>query len=188
MLLPGSKAFSRVIRHHLHINESTPLLQWSTVTKNSETEDGKFISWIETTISFFLRFSPPKKRPHLRTNKLWKTTLPVSTASASFVFQCLAMFSESGSSGFGALKSAWMLTRKTHATKLLSSKNNLSRSMEERDFPNFNTFSLSEDIIFNFLIFYSRLKLDWREMNNEQLNWLWFVLFSIPMDTNSTYV
>lgn len=32
--------------------------------------------------------------------------IPVSTASASFVFQCLAMFSERGSSGLGALRSA----------------------------------------------------------------------------------
>jgi hypothetical protein len=39
--------------------------------------------------------------------------LPVSTASASFVFQCFAMFSESGSSGFGALRSAWMLSNPT---------------------------------------------------------------------------
>jgi len=35
----------------------------------------------------------------------------VSTASASFVFQCLAMFSESGSSGLGALNNAWMLSK-----------------------------------------------------------------------------
>lgn len=35
-----------------------------------------------------------------------RPTIPVSTASASFVFQCFAMFSESGSSGFGALNSA----------------------------------------------------------------------------------
>lgn len=40
------------------------------------------------------------------------TKVPVSTASASFVFQCFATFSESGSSGFGALKSAWMLKAK----------------------------------------------------------------------------
>lgn len=46
------------------------------------------------------------------TDKWRLTTLPVSTASTSFVFQCLAMFSESGSSGFGALRSAWMLSKK----------------------------------------------------------------------------
>ena len=37
---------------------------------------------------------------------------PVVTASASLSFQCLAMFSASGSSGLGALSSAWML--RTH--------------------------------------------------------------------------
>lgn len=36
---------------------------------------------------------------------------PVSTASASFVFQCFAIFSARGSSGLGALKRAWMLPR-----------------------------------------------------------------------------
>ena len=36
-------------------------------------------------------------------------TLPVSTASASLDFQCFAIFSERGSSGFGALRRAWML-------------------------------------------------------------------------------
>lgn len=34
---------------------------------------------------------------------------PVSTASASLLFQCLAMFSDSGSSGLGALRRAWIL-------------------------------------------------------------------------------
>jgi hypothetical protein len=34
---------------------------------------------------------------------------PVSIASASFSFHCLATFSSSGSSGLGALSSAWML-------------------------------------------------------------------------------
>ena len=34
---------------------------------------------------------------------------PVATASCSFSFQCFAMFSASGSSGLGALNSAWML-------------------------------------------------------------------------------
>jgi len=38
-------------------------------------------------------------------------SLAVSTASASFAFQCFAMLSERGSSGFGALSSAWMLNR-----------------------------------------------------------------------------
>ena len=38
--------------------------------------------------------------------------VPVSTASASFAFQCFAMLSERGSSGFGALSSAWMLKTK----------------------------------------------------------------------------
>lgn len=33
----------------------------------------------------------------------------METASCSFSFQCFAMFSASGSSGFGALNSAWML-------------------------------------------------------------------------------
>ena len=46
----------------------------------------------------------------IRINKfVWNGHLPVSTASASLVFQCFAMFSESGSSGFGALRRAWML-------------------------------------------------------------------------------
>jgi len=34
---------------------------------------------------------------------------PVATASASSLFQCLAIFSARGSSGLGALKSAWIL-------------------------------------------------------------------------------
>lgn len=34
---------------------------------------------------------------------------PVSTASCSLVFQCLAIFSAKGSSGLGALNRAWML-------------------------------------------------------------------------------
>ena len=33
----------------------------------------------------------------------------MATASCSFSFQCFAMFSASGSSGLGALNSAWML-------------------------------------------------------------------------------
>lgn len=40
----------------------------------------------------------------IREQLLWR--IPVSTASDSLDFQCLAMFSESGSSGFGALKRA----------------------------------------------------------------------------------
>jgi hypothetical protein len=35
----------------------------------------------------------------------------MATASASFSFQCFAMFSASGSSGFGALSRAWMLCK-----------------------------------------------------------------------------
>ena len=46
--------------------------------------------------------------------------LPVSTASASFVFQCFAIFSESGSSGFGALRRAWMLIQSSKSSKLTS--------------------------------------------------------------------
>jgi hypothetical protein len=41
---------------------------------------------------------------------------PVSTASASFVFQCLAIFSARGSSGFGALNRAWMLSKEHNLT------------------------------------------------------------------------
>ena len=33
----------------------------------------------------------------------------MATASFSFSFQCLATFSDSGSSGLGALSSAWIL-------------------------------------------------------------------------------
>ena len=33
----------------------------------------------------------------------------MATASFSFSFQCLATFSDNGSSGLGALRSAWML-------------------------------------------------------------------------------
>jgi len=45
--------------------------------------------------------------------------IPVSTASASLDFQCLAMFSESGSSGFGALNRAWILKNANNLIILL---------------------------------------------------------------------
>lgn len=41
-----------------------------------------------------------------KTETIRHQELPVSTASVSFAFQCLATLSESGSSGFGALSSA----------------------------------------------------------------------------------
>lgn len=90
----GSKSFHHVIRHHSHINGSTPLLQCSIVIQHKERENFNSTTSIEETDKWRL------------------TKLPVSTASTSFVFQCLAMFSESGSSGFGALRSAWMLYKK----------------------------------------------------------------------------
>jgi hypothetical protein len=64
------------------------LLQRSIVAQHKEGENFNWTTSIEET------------------DKRRLTKLPVSTASASFVFQCLAMFSESGSSGFGALRSA----------------------------------------------------------------------------------
>jgi hypothetical protein len=48
--------------------------------------------------------------------------LPVSTASASLAFQCFAMLSERGSSGFGALRSAWILKKKECCHKVSIAK------------------------------------------------------------------
>jgi len=44
----------------------------------------------------------------------WHRDTPVMMASGSLSFQCFATLSASGSSGFGALSSAWMLQH-THA-------------------------------------------------------------------------
>jgi len=60
--------------------------------------------------------------------------LPVSIASASFSFQCLATLSARGSSGLGALSSAWMLHKHTrNQSAQAASTENYNQHNHHRD-------------------------------------------------------
>lgn len=103
LLFEEEKVSTISFTHHSHTNGSIPLLQ---VSKHNRTEQSKLKIEIclQQTLKNYIdktTVMPKNKESHL----------PVSTASASLVFQCLAMFSERGSSGFGALRSAWMLVK-----------------------------------------------------------------------------
>lgn len=103
LLFEWSDIFHHVIKHHWHINVSIPSLQdiMKASTVNKKNRQSVF-----SDLHFEMKSSTKvgiKESPSI---------IPVSTASASFVFQCLAMFSERGSSGLGALRSAWMLIEK----------------------------------------------------------------------------
>lgn len=111
-MFPGKPYLHHFIMRHLRIDGSILSLQGSKKTEPSQ----KSFLYIQrdynaVIMNVFFTFATKKARRNKvqGKGKCYKRkvgTIPVSTASASFDFQCLAMFSDRGSSGFGALKSA----------------------------------------------------------------------------------
>lgn len=81
--------------------------------------NGRDKKWISISVPQLMLLDKNTSKKKKKTKRRL-IAIPVSTASASFVFQCFAMFSESGSSGFGALRSAWMLVRNNDNNLIVS--------------------------------------------------------------------